>query len=249
MENRGVRVHARALQRAAAILGGKHKLREVLHVPMGRLDQWLDGKDDPPMDVFLRAVDVISAPPNGHLLATPAAAPARIQVPQGAPTLSEPVARFLGAAFGPRDRGAMLQSALSAAIDATHAQRGNVQLKTDDALCIVAHYGFDQPFLKFFARVAHGHGAACGAALQRGARVIVSDVATDPIFSGTEAARVMEEAGARAVQSTPLVSASGELLGMLSTHFERPHRPAEGDLALVDEIAERAAFWLERATA
>src|SRR5437867_8917066 len=54
--------HAKALKRAAEILGGREKLRELLHVPMRALDKWLDGSEEPPLDIFLKAVDVISGP-------------------------------------------------------------------------------------------------------------------------------------------------------------------------------------------
>src|SRR5205085_12479698 len=55
-------VYVRALRRAADILGEKQALRAALHVPLARLDEWLAGKSDPPMDIFLKAVDIISAP-------------------------------------------------------------------------------------------------------------------------------------------------------------------------------------------
>lgn len=152
--------------------------------------------------------------------------------------------RFLETVFGKDDRAPMLNAALDAAIDATHAQMGNVQLKLADGLRIVTHRGFDAPFLEFFACVTDSH-CACGTALKSGARIIVSDVVSDPIFAGTEAARIMEGASARACQATPLVSVSGQVLGMVSTHFDHPHRPSDDELAIVDEIARRAAYWLE----
>ena len=265
MGNAPLTVQARALRRAADILGGKAKLRAVLHVPMPSLEQWLDGTALPPMDVFLKAVDILSAP-SGTV--TPAAAAARARVltrqsneilrntnrtisetralrnyPRNVP--SPKVLTFLKAVFGKDQRSRMLDSALEAAIAATQAQMGNIQLKDDTGLRIVTYRGFDAPFLDFFKCVSAGHGAACGAAMQTGARVIVSDVATDPIFVGTEAASVMEQANARACQSTPLISVSGQFLGMLSTHFDHPHRPAADELELVDRIAERTAHWLE----
>jgi GAF domain-containing protein len=75
--------------------------------------------------------------------------------------------------------------------------------------------------------------------------VVVQDVASDPIFAGTEAREVMLEAGARAVQSTPLVNGRGGLLGMLSTHYREPRRPPTQELAAVDLIARRAASSLD----
>lgn len=249
MDSAPLTVQARALRRAADILGGKDKLRAALRVPMVRLEHWLEGKSLPPMDVFLKTVDIVSAPVVG---ATPPAAAVRARIlaeQRSAPEPDDSIKHFLLGSFDPQDRTTILGSALDAAIEATHAQMGNVQLKTTGGgLEIVTFRGFDDPFLKFFACVTDHRGAACGAAMKSGSRVIVSDVASDPIFVGTEAARVMEGASARAVQSTPLVSSSGQFFGMLNTHFDHPHRPAEEQLELVDRIVERTVYWLEQAT-
>ena len=110
------------------------------------------------------------------------------------------------------DFSLLLHEILDAAIEITGAQMGNIQLLEGDVLRITAQRGFDTPFLEFFDAV-HGDQAACGTALQRGERVIVDDVLNSPIFAGTPALEVMVAAGARAVQSTPLVSRSGRVLG------------------------------------
>ena len=57
-------VHAKALRRAAEILGGTDKLRDYLQVPLSQLELWLSGAERPPVDVFLRAVDLISGTPD-----------------------------------------------------------------------------------------------------------------------------------------------------------------------------------------
>ena len=112
-------------------------------------------------------------------------------------------------------------------------------------LRIAAQRGFDRPFLEFFASVP-GEQAACGTALQRGERVIVDDVLNSPIFVGTSALDVMVAAGAHAVQSTPLVSRSGRVLGMFSTHYQRaPQQPSERALRLLDILARQAADLIE----
>ena len=54
-------IYAQALKRAADILGGEEAPRDLLQVPMHRLDAWLSGRETPPMGIFLKAVDVISA--------------------------------------------------------------------------------------------------------------------------------------------------------------------------------------------
>ena len=215
-------VHGRALHRAAQILGGKEKLRACLHVPMHLLDTWMSGAEMPPMEVFLKAVDLISTPP-----------PDREAVERSARL---PI------------RGDKVQAALDAAIRATGAQRGTLQLACADGLRIIAQRGFEQPFLDFFARV-RDESSACGAALVHGRRVIVADVARDPMFAGTPAGGVMLQAGARAVQSTPLLAASAEVIGVLSTHYDQPRQPAEDELDMLDDIARRTAFWLEGGSA
>jgi PAS domain S-box-containing protein len=140
----------------------------------------------------------------------------------------------------------LLGEILDAGIEITAADMGNIQL-LDDAgrLRIVAHCGFDAPFLEFFEKVQHGM-AACGSALQKGERVIVEDVASSPVFAGTPAREVMLAAEAHAVQSTPLVSRSGRVLGMFSTHYRRPQRPSERELRLLDLLARQAADLIER---
>jgi K+-sensing histidine kinase KdpD len=53
-------------------------------------------------------------------------------------------------------------------------------------------------------------------------------------------------AGVRAVQSTPLISSTGNVLGVLSTHFAAPHRPSERDWRLIDILSQQTADYLER---
>jgi hypothetical protein len=57
-------VYARALHRACVLLGGIHQLALHLDVSDEQVEEWLDGNDDPPMDVFLVAVDVVLADSN-----------------------------------------------------------------------------------------------------------------------------------------------------------------------------------------
>ena len=140
----------------------------------------------------------------------------------------------------------LLNEILDAVIAITGADMGNIQLVDGEGtLRIAAQRGFNAPFLEFFDKVHEGL-AACGSAMQRGERVIVEDVASSPLFVGTPALAVMLEAEARAVQSTRLVSRSGQLLGMFSTHYRRPRRPAERDLRILDVLARQAADLIER---
>jgi PAS domain S-box-containing protein len=145
------------------------------------------------------------------------------------------------------DATALVLDIVDAAIAATDADMGSIQLRERGCgrLRIMASRGFEAPFLDFFNAVHDGQ-AACGTAMQTGERIIIEDVTTSPVFVGTPALDVLLAAGVRAVQSTPLVNRSGSLVGMLSTHYRTPRRPAERDLRLLDLLARQAADYIER---
>ncbi|HEY1339643.1 MAG TPA: PAS domain S-box protein, partial [Bryobacteraceae bacterium] len=138
----------------------------------------------------------------------------------------------------------LLEEIVEAGIEITAADMGNIQLLEEGVLKVVAHRGFDRPFLEFFNRV-HSGQAACGSALREGERVIVEDVAASPMFDAA-AREALLAAGVRAVQSTPLVSRSGQVLGMFSTHYRTPRRPGDRELRLLDVLARQAADLIER---
>jgi hypothetical protein len=265
-------VHVKALRRAAEILGGQDKLREHLNVAMRELSAWLAGAAKPPLDVFLKAVDIISGTPEPRRPSSAAIQRARqlrgetdalraallrtrqrvLQVQAEILASRKPVyagppvsmAEFLKARFSPGEGRVMVEAALDAGIEAGQASRGNLQLACAEGLRIVAQRGFEQPFLEFFALV-HSAESASGAALEQRRQVLVADVQSDPIFVGTAAADILAGAGVRAVQSTPVIGQTGELLGMLSTHYEEPRIPGEQPLRAIESVARRTAFWLE----
>jgi PAS domain S-box-containing protein len=142
------------------------------------------------------------------------------------------------------DFSTLLNEILDAAIELTGANMGNIQLLDGGVLKIAAQRGFEEPFLNFFNTVHEGQ-AACGAAMRSGARVVVEDVAKSPVFAG-RALEVMLAARALAVQSTPLISRTGRMLGMFSTHYHAPYRPSERELRLLDVLARQAADLIER---
>jgi PAS domain S-box-containing protein len=142
----------------------------------------------------------------------------------------------------------ILGQVVEAAIAISGADFGDVQLLDAETggLRIVAQRGFPQWWVDYWSLVAKGQGS-CGAALQQGRRVVIEDVEKSPVFAGQPALDVQLRAGARAVQSTPLVSRSGRPLGMFSTHYKRPHRPDENALRLLDLLARQAADIIARA--
>jgi PAS domain S-box-containing protein len=145
------------------------------------------------------------------------------------------------------DLRTVLHEILSAAIELLSADKGNVQVHNPatGTLELAVQEGFDRPFLEHFRSVRADDESSCGQAVRAGERVVISDVEEDPSYASLR--QIAAAAGYRAVQSTPLLSRSGELLGMLSTHFRRPHTPSEVDLRTLDLYARQAADILERA--
>jgi two-component system CheB/CheR fusion protein len=82
--------------------------------------------------------------------------------------------------------------------------------------------------------------------LQSGKRVVVEDVDACDFMAGGEDLKNFLAAGVRAIQSTPLLSRDGRMLGMVSTHWRTPQAPSETDLRMFDVLARQAADLLER---
>jgi PAS domain S-box-containing protein len=142
----------------------------------------------------------------------------------------------------------LLQEIMDAAVIIVGAEMGTFQLLEDDSLRIVAVHGHRQPFLDFFAS-AGSQASVCGEAMKCGERVIVPDIEKSPVLTGTPSLPVMQEAGVRAIQSTPVISRSGRLLGILTTQWRVPFIPDEHDLWRIDLLARQAADLIEHSLA
>ncbi len=145
------------------------------------------------------------------------------------------------------DLHGLLEQILDAAIGIMGADKGTIQLLDPDGstLRLTAQRGLPEDFLEFFSRVHKGQ-AACGTVLETRERVTVENVATSPLFVGFPALAVMLSAGCHAVQSTPLLTRYGRLVGILSTQQGTPCQFSERDLRLLDLLARQAADFIER---
>ena len=139
----------------------------------------------------------------------------------------------------------LLEEVLDATMALQGADLGNIQMYNAEtqALEIIAQRGFAKDFLEHF-RSVRDDSSACGRAMKLRQRVIIEDVETDPGFAPHRP--IAASAGFRAVQSTPLSSRGGKFLGVLSTHFQRPHRPPLRDLRFTDLYAAHAAEIIEQ---
>ncbi len=144
------------------------------------------------------------------------------------------------------DLDSLLHEILAAATELVNADKGKIQFLDSNTrrLRIAAHLGLGPHFLEHFA--LDGCSATCGMARRENRRVIVGDVVAEPRLQGTADLKVFLDEGIRAVQSTPLISRDGRLLGMLCNHFPQPHRPADHELRFLDLLARMAADLIER---
>jgi GAF domain-containing protein len=150
--------------------------------------------------------------------------------------------------FAGPDLSAGLNDVLESAVEITGAKMGNVQLfNRSKTLEVVAYRGFGPEFLDHFRLVAADPASACGRALRSGKRIAVADVETDPLYQPYR--KMATSAGYRSVQSTPLVSRDGRVLGILSTHRVHPHVSSERELQMLDLYAGQAADFVERCRA
>ncbi len=136
---------------------------------------------------------------------------------------------------------------LDAAVDLMASDMASMQEfePEQNALRLLAWKEFHPQSALFWERVRIDSGSSCGAALSAGARIIVPDIESSEFISGEDADEY-RRSGIRAVQSTPLVSRSGQLVGMISTHWREVHRPSERALRALDVLARQAADLIER---
>ena len=140
---------------------------------------------------------------------------------------------------------------LGAAMELMASDAACVQMLDADtaSLRLLAWKNFDPECVPFWLRVAAGAGSTCSKALSDNQRVVVTDIEACEFMAGTQEQREYRRAGVRGVQSTPLRSRTGRLLGMLTTHWRTPHTATDDDFRFFDVLARQAADFLERTLA
>lgn len=149
------------------------------------------------------------------------------------------------------DTSALYEKVMDAAVNIMRSDFASMQMHypergSSGELRLLAFRGFQPQAAKFWEWVRTDSQCTCGVALRTGRRIIVSNVETSDFLAGTADQATYLQTGIRAVQSTPLVSRDGKLLGMISTHWRKPYQPSERDLRLLDILARQAADLIER---
>lgn len=159
--------------------------------------------------------------------------------------------------IGEQDRVELYGKIVDAAVAITGSQFGTMQLLMPAGdpsghggeLQLLAHRGLPPEAIGFWQWVSPNAYSSCTQALKFGCRAIIPDFEEWPDIAGTEDLRAFRRTGIRSAQTTPLLSRTGKLLGMISNHWSTPHQPSERDLRLLDILARQAADLLERTIA
>ncbi|WP_160310382.1 bifunctional diguanylate cyclase/phosphodiesterase [Microvirga vignae] len=85
---------------------------------------------------------------------------------------------------------------------------------------------------------------SCGAAAAECRDVIVTDIASDPLWADWRDLALSH--GLRACWSRPVLARSGEVLGTFAFYHDEPRVPTEKDMARIDAVLHLAALAIER---
>jgi GAF domain-containing protein len=140
-----------------------------------------------------------------------------------------------------RDERSVADRLLDLGLQLSQTALGNVQLMNwkRGYLEINVQSGFSRDFLDFFKQVHIEDASACARALRNRSSIIIEDITADQQFAPCR--DILAKAGVRAVQSTPMTSSSGALIGILSTHFPKLHLPTGIEMRNLRHAAHLAA--------
>jgi PAS domain S-box-containing protein len=85
---------------------------------------------------------------------------------------------------------------------------------------------------------------SCGTAAYRAETVIVSDIATDPLWADFRDLALTHEL--RACWSTPILSSARKVLGTFATYYREPRSPSPQEQNVIERITHLASIAIER---
>lgn len=143
---------------------------------------------------------------------------------------------------------ALYQEILNAALALMRSDMGSLQMLDPERqeLRLLAWKGFHPDSAAYWETITDKNTTSCGGALRMGERLIVPDVNTADFLKGSDNLKYYQMSGIVAMQSTPLVSRDGRIVGMISTHWRKSHVPGDRELMMFDVLARQAADLLER---
>ena len=135
----------------------------------------------------------------------------------------------------------VLDNLLQHAMMMCETKAGTLQLINDtkNTLEIATSFGLSNEFITHFRFVTCDDGSVCGRALAIGKTILIEDLTTDTSFA--KHLNLALQNNITAVQSTPLISSSGDIVGMISVHFITPKKMTKNDLQAFESFCKKAA--------
>lgn len=134
----------------------------------------------------------------------------------------------------------------------------NVELLSHDTLCSILLLDADGEHVRHGAAPSlpaeYNQGiegekigpqaGSCGTAAYLNKQIIVSDIATDPLWENYRALAL--RCNLRACWSTPIRSTGGKVLGTFALYYKQPRTPGVDDFELIERCAHLASIAIER---
>jgi DNA-binding CsgD family transcriptional regulator len=246
-------IYQRTLVRACVVAGDETALAKKLGVPTERLLGWLLGDTALPIDVFLRALDIVLARSTEQVRRNHAFLE-RIHSERKISGHAFALA-FIESQSGIIERlsrGAPLETVLALLVLAMESLSDGVLgsvllLGADGRIKHAAAPGLPAAYLKAIDGLKIGPAVgSCGTAMYLGRTVIVSDIATDPLWRPYRTLALKH--GLRACWSAPILSSAGNVLGAFALYYRAPKVPSAQDKQLVEVAAQLAAIAIGRAS-
>lgn len=141
-----------------------------------------------------------------------------------------------------------LPELLESMVDAYEAHHPDaicsVMLLRDGCIYLGAAPGLSAAFSEAIDGLAVGPAVgSCGTAAWRKERVIVADIANDPLWAGYAGLALAH--GLRACWSTPIVARDGAVLGTFAVYYKAARAPLESELEGLDTLAVLAGVAIE----
>jgi GAF domain-containing protein len=122
---------------------------------------------------------------------------------------------------------------------------GTLQLinKKNNTLEITSSFGLSPEFIEYFKVVTCDDGSVCGRVSQKKETIFIEDLTTDKLFA--KHLNLALHNNIIAVRCTPLISSLGNVIGMVSVHFNTPKKLSKNSIEEFDSFCRKAADKIE----
>jgi PAS domain S-box-containing protein len=148
----------------------------------------------------------------------------------------------------------LYEQILAAALTSLHADFATIQAfcpnrAPNGELRLLRHRALPEQAALRWEWVRWANQTTCAEALRTRSRVAVRDIRQCEFMAGSSDLQGYLELGIIGAQTTPLVSRSGAVLGMVSTYWREPHDMSASEVRAIDLLARLAVDLLERSHA